>query len=274
MKKAIFLNLIILSIYFGTSFTISNWKENYLLNNYPGEFQNFTLTDDIDVVNVGTSHGSVSFDWKIVNDVKGINLGRSGQPFLTDEYLLEKYSDFLENSLLIVPISFHSFCLANEIYTPVAALFESALPFFGIVQTTASINLLSDSRGDRPFPADMFSNHNDVKPNLTPRLDCDKDTIDGNLEILSNLTNKYSVVLVTTPYYSPSLANINEFNEFYDLINSITTTYDLTYYDYSRDSRFNHSSYFYNSTHLNTKGREIFTKLFIEEVLEIYLNSK
>ena len=267
MKRIITLNAIILFVYFLLSNVFLEWKDDYLVDHYAGEFQNFTFSSPVNVVNTGTSHGSVSFDWKSQKIVNGVNLGRSGQPFSSDLLLLNKYSSYIKDAVVVIPISFHSFCLGGESYTPVEGLFEENLPFLGIVQSTISIDLLRDSREDRSFPADDFPNYSLVTPSISPRLDCEASIIDTNIDLLIEVVKNYNVVLVTTPYYTQSLREPEAFTQFYEIINGITDLYDVKYIDYSRDVRFNDHEYFYNATHLNTKGRQLFTEIFTDEVL-------
>ena len=267
MKRFVIINFTILLFYLLISIVFLNWKNEYLSTRYPGEFQNFTFSETINVVNTGTSHGSVSFDWKSQDSVNGVNLGRSGQPFSADLFLLNRYSHFIKDTLVVVPISFHSFCLGAERYTPVEGLFEESLPFLGMVQTTISTDLLRKARDDRDFPSDDYPNHTDVIPSIRPRLDCEASVIEANIELLIDIVGNYNVVFVTTPYYSNALRELEAFDSFYEIIERITQIYDVNYFDYSRDIRFNDQKFFYNATHLNTEGRKLFTEIFINEVL-------
>lgn len=272
MKRIITLNAIILLVYFLLSNAFLEWKDEYLANHYPGEFQNFTFSVPVNVVNTGTSHGSVSFDWKSQEIVNGVNLGRSGQPFSYDLLLLNKYSSYIKDALVVVPISFHSFCLVNENYPPVEGLFEENLPFLGMVQSTISMHLLRDSREVRSFPADDYPNHFGVTPSISPRLDCEASIIENNINLLIEVVKNYNVVLVTTPYYLRSLREPEAFTHFYEIINGITDVYDVVYIDYSRDVRFNDHNLFYHATHLNTNGRLLFTDIFINEVMIVEMD--
>ena len=267
MKWIITLNAIILLVYFLLSNAFLEWKDEYLDDNYSGEYQNFTFSIPVNVVNTGTSHGSVSFDWKSSESVSGVNFGRSGQPFSSDLLLLNRYSSYIRDAVVVVPISFHSFCLGSESYAPVEGLFEEKLPFFGIVQTTISIDLLRDSRQDRNFPPDVYPQYYSETQSISPRLECETSKIEKNIDLLIEMIENFNVVLVTTPYYSFSLGEPEDFTNFYEIIERITNDYDVEYFDYSRDIRFNNHEYFFDATHLNTKGRQLFTEAFTSEVL-------
>lgn len=268
MKRAITLNAIILLVYSLSSYSFLEWKDEYFDNHYVGEYQSFTFSESVDVINVGTSHGSVSFEWKSQEIVNGVNLGRSGQPFSSDLLLLDRYSKYTKDAVVVVPISFHSFCLGGESYAPVEGLFEEKLPFLGMVQSIISMGLLRDSsREDRNFHTDDYSNYSEVTPSISPNLDCEASIIKTNIDLLIEIIKNYNVVLVTTPYYSKALSEPEDFSEFYEIINKITNTYKVIYIDYSRDLRFYNHGLFYNATHLNTNGRKLFTDIFIKEVL-------
>jgi lysophospholipase L1-like esterase len=45
-----------------------------------------------------------------------------------------------------------------------------------------------------------------------------------------------------------------------DTLKSIATRFSIPYLDYSPDSLMYHKELFYNTTHLNKKGAEIFTR--------------
>lgn len=272
MRRFVILNIILAIIYLTLSNMFLYWREDYLKNNYAGEFQNFSFEQPVDVVNTGTSHGSVSFNWKSVDNINGVNLGRSGQPFSGDLSLLNRYSSYLSGALVIVPVSFSSFCISNENFTPLEALFEDEFPFLGMVQTAISIDLLMDLDNERAFPPEEFLNHEHVKPGIIPKTFCDVEIINENIDYLTKIIESNNVILVTTPYYYPALGDISKFDIFYQIIQKITVDYEVDYYDFSRDSRFYDYTFFYDPDHLNTKGRELFTNIVYEEILKLYLN--
>jgi len=264
-------NAILIVVYALANLMFNVWKTDLVQEKFVGEFQTQELLNGIQVANTGTSHGSVSFDWKNNDRIHGINFGRSGQPPYWDLFLLDYYKDFLTDALIIIPISFHTFCM-NEQYDPIESIYTSRLPFFGIGASQYSFDLIRREHNDKDFPSDSFNferfSENTIKPSQ-----CEKETIDNNLSYFSEIINSFdNVVLITTPYYIPSLDHLNEFDWFYKKIETLSKEYSVKYYDYSRDIRFNDFTFFYNSTHLNTIGREKFTDIIIDEIVLNYID--
>ena len=267
MKRyLLIINLLLLICYAAINIAFSNWKNDILKSRFIGEFQTQEIVDSFQVVNTGTSHGSVSFDWKNNPDINGLNLGRSGQPPYWDRYLLEYYKGSLSDAVIIVPISFHTLCMSDE-YDPLYSLYESNFPFLGIGSTQYTMDLLNRFNKDKDIPFDSF-NINDFSPaSIRPR-SCDTIDISRNIQHIEMIIEAFDyVVLITTPYYHPSLDEISYFQSFYEAVNSIATDNNVSYYDYSRDERFSNTDYFYNSTHLNTLGRTKFTNIVIDEIM-------
>lgn len=82
-------------------------------------------------------------------------------------------------------------------------------------------------------------------------------------------------VLVTTPYLAeytqPIIDNDPEFfKDFYGVIDEIKEETGVTYYDYAFDERFvDKYEWFLNSDHLNKEGASEFTRVVMEEVVEM-----
>lgn len=79
-------------------------------------------------------------------------------------------------------------------------------------------------------------------------------------------------ILITTPftvYYNQYVSE--EFLQgFYSTIQSLTSAYGISYYDYSHDERFQTAlHYFGDADHLNEEGAIYFTNLLMEEVPEL-----
>jgi len=53
-------------------------------------------------------------------------------------------------------------------------------------------------------------------------------------------------------------------------VDLISSKLNIRYFDYSRDDRFKDTSLFYDVTHLNSSGRELFTSLVVDEVIAEY----
>ena len=272
MKKFIFINGILLFIFLLANFFVGRYINQSIEEEFVGEFEVFELGEEpFDYVNVGTSHGSVSFNWKTLN-LNGLNLAKSGQPLIEDAFLLDQHSDhFNEETLVIIPISFHTFCMEQELSAKTQSIYLDPLKLLGMVRSDRVLEYIFD-RNNGDYPPDDF-NFERFTPNSLSPSECDEPSIEESTNAVIEIINEYpNSVLVTTPYYVESLSIIDEFQDFYEIIDQISKTSDTPYYDYSRDERFNDTKYFYNNTHLNTLGREQFTKYFYDEVLNKMLN--
>ena len=272
MKRIVVaLNIFLILAFIIANLLFNEWKFNLVQDSFIGEFQTQKIVNNIQVVNTGTSHGSVSFDWKNNDRVIVINLGRSGQPPFWDKFLLNFYENHFTNTLIVLPISFHTLCMDDK-YDPIESIYNSKTPFLGIGATQYSIDLVRIASSDKAFPSDEFNFERFSKNTIIPS-SCDQEIINKNLSYLDEIIQSFDkVVLVTTPYYIPSLADLNSFDWFYKTIELLSDVNNVNYYDYSRDLRFNNENYFYNSDHLNTLGREKFTNIFIDEIVINYLD--
>jgi hypothetical protein len=72
-------------------------------------------------------------------------------------------------------------------------------------------------------------------------------------------TKEIQVVLVYTPEYIGGRKFVINRNEVLNKLNDFSNKYNLLFLDYSKDELCLKKSYFYNASHLNKKGAEIFT---------------
>lgn len=74
------------------------------------------LPDKFDIVNVGSSHGQMSFNYSSIDGIMDCaNLGVSSQTYEYDYRLLDYYSDRInENTIVIIPYSFFSLTCESE----------------------------------------------------------------------------------------------------------------------------------------------------------------
>ncbi len=80
---------------------------------------------------------------------------------------------------------------------------------------------------------------------------------------------RINVYLVYTPEYIEGQKFINNREEIIQLFIKYAKKYDMTYLDYSKDSICYNKDYFYNATHLNKNGSEIFSKNLSSDLLKI-----
>ena len=95
-----------------------------------------------------------------------------------------------------------------------------------------------------------------------------------NLYDIINYCEEHNItpVLITTPYskYYVDLVSQDFLQEFYAVINTVTLSTGVNYYDYSRDGRFYENlEYFSDSDHLNETGAAYFTDILWDEVREL-----
>jgi hypothetical protein len=274
MKKLILFNLMIWILYFTANLLVLIFLDHSLNDNYLAPYFVYPMGDiEYNVVNLGTSHGEVGFKWDTDNEnshLRGLNLGLSSKPLKYDYFLLKYYESNIDSdALILLPISFHTLCMSNETYTPIDAIYNNNLPLRGMVRLNILWDMISYPTN---YPDDIFEPPS--YPNSLVPIECDEDKINDSVGYIEKIANIYdNVVLLTTPYHHESLANIEEFNEFYSQVEYIQSLLNLTYYDYSRDLRFKSELYFYNSSHLNSKGRELFTEIVIDEIVNLYINN-
>ena len=73
------------------------------------------------------------------------------------------------------------------------------------------------------------------------------------------------LILVHTPYYYKLYNHLPQQNKLIEYLNTVAISNNIPFMDYSKDSLMLSTDYFYNMTHLNSKGADIFsTKLAIE----------
>ena len=94
----------------------------------------------------------------------------------------------------------------------------------------------------------------------TLRFDPNQEVVDRFDSFLSELRKDgINVVFVTSPMYMEATNKIVNLSEFYDFRNHFSEKYGIPVLDYLCDSLFYDTAYFYNATHLNKTGAELFT---------------
>lgn len=272
MKKIIVTNGILLVIYLISNIVINIWLDDRINNNFTAPFFTFSMGENTyNVVNLGTSHGEVGFDWKNLEHsyVKGLNLGLSGKPFKYDYFLLKYYRNNIDpDAVILLPVSFHSLCMSQSTYSPIDSVYDIQFPLLGMVR----LNYLWDFQSyPREYPSDEFIKN--YTPNSFKPTSCDNQVLEQSTSYINEIAKMYpNLILITTPYYHDALADYSEFNDFYQTIWHISSKYNLMYFDYSRDERFYESRLFYDATHLNTDGREMFTRIVVNEIIEQFIS--
>jgi len=98
------------------------------------------------------------------------------------------------------------------------------------------------------------------KKNLS--IDIDSNTITlFNQFLLECKSNDITVILVYTPEHIDGQKFVKNRKEIINIYNDFSNKYDLLFLDYSSDDICLEKEYFYNASHLNKKGSEIFTSM-------------
>lgn len=302
MKKLLLKLLLFSTLIFGSLIFLNFLyirTETYETSNEVEKFYNMPY--DLEIVNLGSSHGLYAFDWSQV-PVNGFNFALNSQDFYYDLKLLEKFSNHLaKDAIIVIPVSYFSFSIdrhdkqsdfyrveqryysilsPQEIYNFKMGdyLKNSVLPILSAGGKLKA--LLKDS----PPENNLFKKINVYeysqlsekgKERAQYHLDLiKKDNYPENINYLKAIIkycqNKgFRPVLVTTPFTEWYFKNFpDEFlQEFYSLVNSIAIEYDIPYFDYSQDPFFMRSpELFLDTDHLNLLGRQIFTVKFFNDL--------
>lgn len=81
-----------------------------------------------------------------------------------------------------------------------------------------------------------------------------------NQFLLECKLNEIKVVLVYTPEYIDGQNFVENRKEIIDIYNDFSDKYNLLFLDYSNDDLCKHKELFYNASHLNKNGSDIFTR--------------
>lgn len=262
------------------------------------------VPDNIQIANLGSSHGVFGFDY---SDYEGeyttFNFALTSQTLSYDYRILQQYEDNLqENGVVFIVISNFSFGFNEESQPDFQSKnqrYYSFLEpqyikqfnreqyiktkFFGVLfeePENVAVNIIkSNQKGHdsyQPGGAD-FDYEKDAVAAHERHLHLDDD---GNLAIekeevdalygIIELCKKHNIrpILVTTPFREEynNLYDDEFYKQFHEIIDKVCAEENVEYYDYSHDSRFAHSyEYERNADHLTPMGAITFTDILIEE---------
>ncbi|MDD3719689.1 MAG: hypothetical protein PHP28_13630 [Actinomycetota bacterium] len=269
-------------------------------------FKFYDMPDDIEVANLGSSHGAYGFDYENISGITGFNFALPGQSLYYDLQVLEEYSDKLsEGCVVVIPISYFSFD-QNKISEDQTRWYYKILDYGSVYNHKltdyvkiglfpilgASLNakyLIKDK------PAVAFDIYwlyafsgidydvEDVeawKRDALGFLDFhNKVTAQGRNEEF-NLPYLYGIIeycqehgfkplLVTTPFtrYYNEVFTEEFYRDFHAKVTKIQEKYGIPYIDYSHDPRMTEDlGLFVDSNHLNAAGSKVFTKLLLSDL--------
>jgi len=265
----------------------------------------YNVPDNIEIVNVGSSHGLYAFDWT-EGKVNGFNFSLVSQDFYYDLKLLEKFSNRLvEDAIVIIPISYFSFDTDRKDkerdFQKMNGRYYSLLPpkeIYGFsIQDFLKYRVLPILSAGEKLKA-IISDYT-PKNNLTESnnvyeysqlpekgreraqrhlANINKKYFQENMNYLEELIEfaqykGFRPILITTPTTEWYFGNFSDefLREFSSLINSIAAYYSIPYFDYSQDPSFrNKPELFLDTDHLNMSGRKVFTSRIIDD-LSFYL---
>lgn len=269
MRKIVF-TILVLLIYVLANLLLDGYIRNYRNQYFVGEYDIFPISDSYDYINLGRSIGADSFNWKVNEEYKGLNMGMAGKSLKTDLMLLNFYGNLVsENTLIIIPITFSFFCSDEMPYTPIETIYNYDFPLFGMVQTNASIGYFLRSQGYINRPTRNNSIPSDYQPKSLYEPDiCDNSNLNLYIELIKQMQSiTTNIVLIITPHYVEFVdkKENDEFVWFYENVNYLVEETKVKFIDYSDLEELQNKDYFHDFTHLNQRGRDIFTKFFVDD---------
>lgn len=259
----------------------------------------------------GSSRAWVNISPKILEDslqIKVYNLGMDGHNFWL-QYL--RHLEYLKHNntpkYIILAVDFNSLQKRDNLY-----LYEQFLPYMlwnkNIKEFTRSYegfnyfdyNIpLIRYTGNSYIVKNAFSlgvNNNNITPYRTKGYKGVKKTWSQDLKNAKSKMNNYKikidnesvslfdrflqecknnkikVSIVYTPEHIEGQKFIENKEKATNLFKKFAKKYNLVYLDYSKDSLCFYKDNFYNATHLNKKGSELFTKLLAKDLVLIQSN--
>ena len=260
------------------------------------------VPDNLEIVNVGSSHGLYAFDYS-QSSLRGFNFALNSQNLFYDFQLLKQYQNHMIRGTTIVLISVSFFSLSFDLAD--AELMKRDQRYYrildtGLIEGSTPENLLrfkllpvlsAGSMLIRIFqdkPADTFlelsTNRLDygeleveAKETAVRHLSyIEMNGFDRGISLLKEIIVfcqqlELKPVLITTPFteYYTKYFPESVLDEFYRVVYSIANEFTIPYFDYSRDPYFWKSpELFIDDDHLNSIGRIIYTKMVVDSILD------
>jgi hypothetical protein len=265
----------------------------------------YLMPQDIEVVNLGSSHGAYGLYYDDIDRITGFNLALPGQSLYYDLQVLEEYSDRLsEDCVVIIPISYFSFDQnkvaeeQNRWYYKIlgyGSVYNHKLPDYvryGLFPfLSASFNAKYLIKDKEAIEFDIYWVYKFLG------IDYSKDDVEaykrdaqGFLDFVNKITGRenrefntaclegiiehckekgFKPVLITTPYtrYYNELFTDEFYTDFYSQIEEKAERYGVPYMDYSHDPRMTEDlGLFIDSNHLDATGSAVFTKILLSEL--------
>lgn len=283
----------------------------YIRTNYWKSENNVNKFDDVpynlELGNVGSSHGLWDFKYDSVPQIKAFNFALSSQAYYYDLQLLKKYFDHFEkNGVVLILISyfditrFPDYSMHRSRYYRILpkssldswSLYEyicfKVFPIFSAKQKLLKIfhdipvEVMSPYYNRTTYMDEKSLYKFCVKEHqrwTTPEAEGGRESYEMNLSEVSKMidfcyAHELTPVLVTTPV-TDVLNEIYEkdidfFPTFEQFSKDLLNKYPgLIYLDYSRDEYFSKKhELFFDSDHLNNMGADEFTRTVIQDLQE------
>ncbi len=263
----------------------------------------YNVPYEIELGNVGSSHGLYGFKYDVVPDISTFNFALSSQPYFYDYAVLNKYiNHFKKNAIVLIPVSYFEiigrpdYSLYRKRYyriLPRKAMdywnFKEYIYYAKLPIISAGINRnkilydISDVELSPYHNRNMIIDEEEIFEYCYNKhkswVENDNEYINTgyvlNIQEVSKIIdlcyeNNLRPIIITLPVtdvlnsmYSDSFFEV--FSQFYqDLSNKYPKLLCL---DYSRNETFsNNHELFYDGDHLNNAGAELFTKTLISDL--------
>ena len=255
-----------------------------------------------DILIIGSSRAWVHFNPTMITNETGIssyNIGIDGHPFLLQDLrydVLRKYNK--KPKLIIISLESNSFFKRDDLYNSSQFLpylrtkkkdfkkpllkynkfniYDFEIPlvrFYGNYYIFKELLLGSKKPTKRVkgFQSNNKKWNNDfskAKEKFTSiKVKVDENTVNlFNEFITKNKKENIEVILVYSPEYIEGQEFVSNRDSIINLYKQISTNHKIPFIDFSKDSISYKKKYYYNATHLNTEGSDLFTKKLIQKL--------
>lgn len=248
-------------------------------------YREYSDTENYDVLVMGSSHAYRTFDPRIFEQkgLKMFNLGSSSQALDDTEILLKKMVKHKNAKTIVLEISPGSFY--DDTYESTAFLvtnvpeddiaFEMAKKRWDIKGLNLYIERLMRKMESKPIYQDDdyvgagFCEKYDSLTTLPKYAEFEnfklKDESVNALKGILKYANENNINLVLTSQPMPKQTYRPMYEPFYELIDDLKEEYKLTYIDFSFNHDLDSKDHFYDHSHLNQAGVEVFNAAFLKE---------
>ena len=305
LLKTIMLTLVLFGISFGVDYLIEKGIKTSSYREISKWTEVIKGGIDSEILVVGSSRALVHFDPRLIEENTGMscyNLGLDGSKYESQSKVLVLYlSHNKKPKTLIWSIDLSSFNATEGIYR-----FEQFLPFWDEPDVKSILKLNKDQNQDYfNIPIAKYSNNpalkyrgllkefgiNVAEPKLYKGYRESNQEWDGkfdefkfkssgiykeslDMRIFNDFLNsiidiqksEIEVRWIITPYYSEAIDMISNQSQIRDLFKNSADSLNISLIDMAKSTMSRKKEFFYNGSHMNTKGVNEFNKLIINEI--------